>query len=527
MKKHNNKFILSPEKYQAVIFDLDGVITQTAKVHAEAWKEMFDDYLQKHAPEEGKVTLFDMGSDYRRYVDGKPRYEGVKSFLRSRGIELPYGSPLDSPEMETICGLGNRKNRLFHKKLEEQGVEVFSSSVKIIKQLRERGVKIAVVSSSKNCAAVLEAAGISGLFEVRVDGMDLKEGELQGKPSPDIFLEAARRLGVESGRSIVVEDALAGVEAGKRGGFGLVIGVDREDNAQDLRESGADVVVTDLSEISVKRESSVSPSNLKDLPSALENIQKIQERLKGSRLALFLDYDGTLTPIVRRPEMAVLSEDMRNTVERLTRQCFVAVISGRDLADVKKLVGISSLHYAGSHGFDISGPEGKHLENQMGTDFLPDLEKAEKKIQPRIDGIPGAHIERKKFSRAVHYREVDEENVGKVEEAVDEAVEIFPSLRKSYGKKVFEIQPKINWDKGKALLWILQALHLDKPDVLPLYIGDDVTDEDAFCVLAEKGIGIVVGEETRPTYARFKLKDPDGVRQFFQQLMLILEGENR
>ena len=235
---------------QAVIFDLDGVVTRTAEVHAEAWKHLFDEYLAARAQRLGEpFRPFDRSSDYRRFVDGKPRYEGVASFLGSRGIDLPFGSPEDPEESETVCGLGNRKNRYFLEALAKSGVEPYPTTLELIAALRYRGVRTAVVSSSRNCAAVLNAAGIEGLFDAKVDGVDAAELGLPGKPDPAVFLDAARRLGVDPAHAAVVEDAIAGVEAGRRGAFALVVGVDREAQSAALAAAGADVVVSDLAEL--------------------------------------------------------------------------------------------------------------------------------------------------------------------------------------------------------------------------------------------------------------------------------------
>jgi alpha,alpha-trehalase len=235
---------------EAVIFDLDGVVTRTAEVHAEAWKQLFDGYLAARARRSGEpFRPFDRSSDYRRFVDGKPRYEGVASFLESRGIELPFGSPEDPEESETVCGLGNRKNRYFREALARGGVGAYPTTLELIAALRGRGVRTAVVSSSRNCAAVLEAAGIEGLFDAKVDGVDAAELGLPGKPDPAVFLDAARRLGVDPAHAAVVEDAIAGVEAGRRGAFALVVGVDREAQSAALAAAGADVVVSDLAEL--------------------------------------------------------------------------------------------------------------------------------------------------------------------------------------------------------------------------------------------------------------------------------------
>jgi len=238
---------ITRDKYDAVLFDLDGVITDTANIHAACWKQMFDAYLQKRAAERGEpFRPFEIATDYRLYVDGKPRFDGVRDFLTSRGIQLPEGSPDDPPQAETVGGLGNRKNDLVNKVIEEGGVEPYEGSVKLIHQLRHQGFKIAVVTSSQNCEAVLKAAKLDTLFEVRVDGNMIRAQHLAGKPAPDTFLAAARRLGVEPARAVVVEDAISGVQAGCSGHFGLVIGVARKGNAEELRQQGAHLVVNDL-----------------------------------------------------------------------------------------------------------------------------------------------------------------------------------------------------------------------------------------------------------------------------------------
>ncbi len=524
-QEERGKVIILSSRIQAGIFDLDGVITQTARIHASAWKEMFDEYLRAHNAGHDQMKPFDIETDYSRYVDGKPRYGGVESFLESRGILLPYGSPEDAPDKETICGLGNRKNQLFRQKIREQGVDTYPAAVEFIHLLRKKEIKTAVVSSSKNCPIILESAGLTGLFDVKVDGNDLDDYDLKGKPDPDIFLEAAHRLNVEPERSMVFEDALSGIQAGKQGGFGWVIGVARKNNASSLEKEGADAVIEDFSQIVLNSPEGEKHIQIEKLPSALENLPEIKSRLKDKRLALFLDYDGTLTPIVRRPEMAVLSEEMRDTVKDAADNFFVAIISGRDLTDVRKLVGIPTLCYAGSHGFDITGPEGKHLEYKKGEDFRPQLEKAEQEITTRLKTIEGAHVESKKFSFAVHFREVSPEEEPEIARIVDEVVAEFPDLRKSGGKKVFEIQPDLDWNKGKALLWLLEAFHLDTPEVLPAYIGDDITDEDAFEVLTDKGIGIVVGENGRASAALYRLRDPEEVRLFLQELGSMVKGD--
>ena len=241
---------MSKYKFDAVIFDLDGVITKTALVHSRAWKKMFDDYLKERAEKlREEFKEFTHATDYLTYVDGKPRYKGVESFLLSRGIELPYGDPSDEFEAETICGVGNRKNFAFNEILKIEGVEVYNSTVSLIKKLKAEKIKVGVASSSKNCEAVLKAAGLLDLMETRVDGVVSAEFGLHGKPEPDIFTTACDNLGVDYDRAVVVEDAVSGVQAGKKGNFGLVLGIAQENNEKELKKNGADIVVKDIAEI--------------------------------------------------------------------------------------------------------------------------------------------------------------------------------------------------------------------------------------------------------------------------------------
>jgi beta-phosphoglucomutase family hydrolase len=239
-----------PDAITALLFDLDGVLTKTAVVHDKAWKQTFDEFLKKRAEAEGEgFKEFDPDSDYNEYVDGKPRYDGVRSFLLSRGIELPEGDPDDPPDAETVCGLGNRKNELVLKLIEKDGVEPYEGSVRFVEAARAAGLRRAVVSASANCKDVLEAAGIADLFEARIDGVVTDERHLKGKPAPDTYLAGAEALGVEPAAACVFEDAVAGVEAGAAGHFGHVVGVDRVHHAAALREHGADVVVDDLGDL--------------------------------------------------------------------------------------------------------------------------------------------------------------------------------------------------------------------------------------------------------------------------------------
>jgi beta-phosphoglucomutase family hydrolase len=244
------RIAITPERYDAVLFDMDGVITDTASIHATSWKTMFDEFLNKWAPAHSQpFRAFDINYDYKFSVDGKPRYQGVRDFLSSRRIVLPDGTPEDPASAETVCGLGNRKNELVNERLASSGVNAYPGTVAFILYLRRTGVKTAVVTSSQNCRQVLQAARLEDLFDARVDGDVIEKEHLAGKPAPDSFLRAAQMLGTLPRRAVVIEDALSGVRAGARGGFALVVGVDRKGNAEELKAQGAHIVVRDVAEL--------------------------------------------------------------------------------------------------------------------------------------------------------------------------------------------------------------------------------------------------------------------------------------
>src|SRR5918996_349537 len=250
------------------------------------------------------------------------------------------------------------------------------------------------------------------------------------------------------------------------------------------------------------------------IPSALQHVQEIAR--SGNRLAVFLDYDGTLTPIVSHPENAWLSESMRQTLRSLAARVPVAILSGRDLDDVRGRVLVDGIVYAGSHGFDIAATGG--LRRELGVEYLPVLDAAETELRDALDEISGAQLERKHFSVAAHYRNVNDNDAFRVGLAVDSVAARHPELRRIDGKKVYELLPAIDWNKGKAVLWLLETLDLVRGKVLPIFIGDDRTDEDAFRALEKRGVGILVSEQPQPTTARYSLKNPDEVERFLRTL---------
>ncbi len=523
---------MSELSFKSVIFDLDGVITKTASVHAKAWKEMFDEYLRMRAERDNTDFSEFRQEDYLTYVDGKPRYEGVKSFLTSRGIDIPFGDAKDSEDTETVCGLGNKKNTKFRQVLAQQKPQIYTSTVDLIRTLKEKGVRIGVASSSKNCRYILQAAGLEELFGSRVDGVVSSELGLQGKPEGDIFVQAAFHLQTAPRESVVVEDATSGVTAGRNGGFRLVIGIARSKNTQELIEAGADIVVEDMAAIDVdwiqgwfnrapaygfaeNPHSKEQKAGIAIHPAHKRNLSSFPF---GKDPVFFLDYDGTLTPIVDRPEMAVLSDAMREVVRKLSRKYKTAIVSGRMREDVENLVGIEGLFYAGSHGFDIKGPDFSLIESHAEA-TLGIVAELIRKLKQRLDGIEGLLVEEKKFSVAVHYRCVAESKRAGIKAVIDEMLKGEVRLRLMEGKMVYEILPAFDWNKGKAIRWIMKALDISWNAAGVVYIGDDVTDEDAFRVVGPRGTAILVSDQERPSSADFYLKSPAEAKKFFESLL--------
>jgi len=504
--------IIPTARITALLVDLDGVVTRTASVHAQAWKRLFDEFLRQRAERLGEeFTAFDASRDYNAHVDGKPRYRGVADFLAARGIELPHGEPGDEPGFDTVCALGNAKQRYFVETLHEEGAAVFEDAVDLLDRARAAGMRLAVVTSSANCSEVLAAAGLEGVFEAQVDGNDGQRLGLSGKPDADSFVLGTERLGLPPLQAAVLEDAVAGVEAGRNGAFGWVVGVDRVGHGDDLAAAGADLVSADLAGLELA-DRPVPPRPLADTTAV--------DRLLGDRRpAVFLDYDGTLTPIVARPELAVLDDAVRDTLRRLGERLPVAILSGRKREDVAALVGIDTLYYAGSHGFDIAGPGGLEQRYAGAEALVPVIAAIAGKLQQRLASIEGVIVEDKEFALAVHYRQVAPERVDEIRTAVEHVVAGHAGLRVAGGKKVFEIRPALDWHKGRALLWLGDTLGLDSDTDMAVYIGDDETDEDAFAAIERDGLGLRVGAPGEPSRARYCVPDTAAVHAFLQRLL--------
>ncbi len=437
---------LDPVRHQAVLFNLDGVLTATATVHAAAWRQLFDTY---------------------------PATAGVR---------------------------------------------VFADVVKLLESLREHDVRTAVITASRNCVSVLERAGLSALTDVRVDGVIADELGLAGKPDPAMLCEATRRLGVTPSVSVLVEDSPAGVEAGRRGGFALVIGVDRAGRPDRLRRAGADAVITELTEITISPDPPGGAARrLSEIPGALTCWDELAARLRDHRLVVLCDFDGTLAPIERDPATVQLPAASREALRGLAARCPTGVLSGRDLRDVRRRVGLDGMWYAGSHGFELVGPQGEVSVHEDGESALPDLDRAEGQLAGEFEGVPGVLVDRKRFALAVHYRNAEPGAVGSVQAAVRQVADRLPNLKLTYGRMVSELVPDVDWNKGRALLWLLDHLRQSEPDeagsveVVPLYAGDDFTDEDALRVVRDRGVGIVVRSSEhgdRRTWACYAVDGP-------------------
>lgn len=501
-------------RFDAFIFDLDGVLTDTARLHARAWKETFDEFLEKRSadPRESQEP-FRIRDDYLEYVDGKSREDGVRSFLKSRRIDLPAGSPDQGPEKQTVVGLARRKNRRFLEILMREGAETFPDTVRVLNELRGSGFRLAVISASRNARTVLESVGLQDRFAARVDGKTAAEEELAGKPAPDVFLAAARRLNVEPARTVVVEDSIAGVEAARHGEFGWTIGISRDRHPERILKAGADLATRSLDCLQIF---AGRATPIEALPSAREGLKGLLAAVGQRPLVLCLDFDGTLSPIVDRPEEAELPAATREVLARLAGRRPLAILSGRGLDDLRRRVDLDSLYLAGSHGFRLAAPGGRVHEREEGKPFLNALDRAQEQLEEALGDLPGVQVERKRYSVAVHYRRAGEEAARRAEEATARIAGEGEGLKRTGGKMIHELRPEVDWHKGRALEWLLDIL--DLPNAYPLYLGDDETDEDAFAAVRPTGSGILVRGRSGSTAARFALEDPQDVRCFLEEL---------
>ena len=383
------------------------------------------------------------------------------------------------------------------------GTPLFGATVDLARKCRGIGVAAAAYSSSPQCRQALKFARIDDLFGVCVDGIAGARGTAEN-PDPAVLLEVIRRLGVRPQRCVVIENSTAGVAAARAGGFALVIGIDGT-GAETLASHGADVVLADLADVAVR----TGDKRISQLPNALKSYGQLIGITSARESVLFLDYDGTLSPIVSDPGAARLVDGADEALELVSAVCPVAILSGRDLADVRGRVGIPGLWYAGSHGFELVGPDGTHHCNDAAAVFVPVLAGAAAELSQALAQIPGVRVEHKRFAVAVHYREVAPERVVEIV-SVAHQLGSRAGLRVTGGRMVVELRPDLDWDKGTTLAWIRDRID-PSGSLLPIYIGDDLTDEDAFDAVKFDGIGIVVGHDEdgdRRTAAHFSLQSP-------------------
>lgn len=470
--------------HDAVIVGLDNVVDKATRVHAAAWTKFLDDYLTRRPQRTGEDHCPLTHDDYRRFLAGKP--DGVADFLAARGIRLPPGSPTDLTD-DTVYGLQNLERQTFLQLL-NTGVPEGKSIASFARRLQVAGVRVAAHTSHRNYGHTLDATGLAEVFAVFVDGAVTAELGLPAEPNPAGLIETAKRLGANPGRCVVIDSCQTGLRAGRNGGFALVIAVDAHGDAENLLSSGADAVVADLAAVTVGS----GDAAISTIPDALQVYSQLKRLLTGRRPAVFLDFDGTLSDIVERPEAATLVDGAAEALRALAAQCPVAVISGRDLADVRNRVKVDGLWLAGSHGFELVAPDGSHHQNAAATAAIDGLAEAAAQLADALREIAGAVVEHKRFAVAVHYRNVADDSVDNLIAAVRRLGHA-AGLRVTTGRKVVELRPDIAWDKGKALDWIGERLGPAEvgPDLrLPIYIGDDLTDEDALmpCVSPVSGL---------------------------------------
>lgn len=502
----------------AAIFDLDGVITDTASVHARAWKTTFDAFLEARDKD---FKPFDIEKDYHEFIDGKPRHEGVKSFLQSRDIELPAGSPKDEGEKDTVHGLGNRKNALYNELLEKEGFTIYKDAVERLKQWKAAGIKTAIVSSSKNCKKVLELAQLEHLFNVRVDGVTSEELNLKGKPEPDIFLEAVKRLHVVPQRAVIFEDAIAGVKAGAQGKFACVVGVERKQRKNMLKQHGATEIITSFREIDILVESLPQQFSWDKITSALEHAPEISNKLASKTLCLFISDEVIDPPEESKHEKDRKLKEVRDVLKTLAHHAIVAIIGEHDLSDLKEKLKLNSLYYAGCKGLDISGPD---MKIQLGKEAIPQLDQLQEALKANENGTPAPECSRKRLLLLCRLSE-DEKQAAAQKAYCGKLVAQHDRLRLDERNGELFIHPKINWNKAKTLGLLLEEIEPDETDLLPVYLGNEKKDEEVFHFLFKQGLGIKVGDDGLQSFAKYKLSSFDEVSKFLYVLSDIITKE--
>ena len=511
MNQENNS---SENKLKAIVFDIDAIL-DTERLHKSVWIQTINDFLIKNYPEKALISE----KEYYNFIEGKQKIERIKNFLDSRNISLSYGGHEDPPGDKSICALENQKSRLFNQMLIDTSAKYHTHIYNRVMEWKEAGIATAVVSSDEHFNKMPDTEDFKKLFNVKVDGTTVKKMGLKEKPEADLFMEAVKQLGLSPAQCALFDSTVSGLQAASKASFGLVAGIPGESNAKELSENGADLIVNDFDELDLLNDPEIKARFENPIPPFASEYTKIGELFHDKIPVLFLDYDGTLTPIVKRPEDAILSDEMHEVLKACASRLHVAVVSGRDMDDLRNRVNIDEIIYAGSHGFRISGPGGLFMEHEKSASLLPHLDQAEIQLQQLFHGkYKGVQIERKRYAIAVHFRNAGKEDIPGIKNQVYELVEKTPGFKTGEGKMILEIKPDIDWHKGKAVNWILEKLELtDRKKYLPVYIGDDVTDEDAYETLSEWGIGIQVGPGPVPSASKYRLKNIYQVRIFLKE----------
>jgi alpha,alpha-trehalase len=513
----NPPVVIDPRYHDAVIFQVDGVLADAAAVQHRAWASVFDDYLERRPAYGGEDHSPVTDDDYRQLVDGKPRPEGVADFLASRGISLPGGVPSDTGD-GTIYGLVNRQKRLYADLLD--GVlPPFGAMVALMRNLLGIDVAAMAVHASSPGRQLSKVAGVDSLLDVEIGGTAAEWLGIADNPWPAVapettnILDAARELGVRPHRTVVVGDSEAGLSAGCDAGFALVIGVDSSERADGVIQWGADVVVADLADIAVR----TGDKRISEIPNALQSYAQLAGIAIGRKSALFLNYDVALSRVASNSDTVALVDGAAQALKSLAGLFPIVVVSGRELAEIRDLVGIPGIWYAGSHGFELAGPDGSHREYEAGTVAVPALAGAAAALRGALEQIPGVRIVHTRFAVEVHYRDVASERVGEIV-ATTRRLGQRNRLRIATGPTRIELRPQVDCGKGTMLAWIQS--HIDGSNsAVPIYIGGDISDEDAFEAVQLGGIGIAVRQEEdgdRRTAARFVLDGPDQVREVLE-----------
>lgn len=492
---------------KGIVFDLDGVLTNTAKLHAAAWEKVFNEFLSDRGEKP-----FVRGEDYRRYLDGKPREDGIRSFLNSREITV---------NENLISTLGKKKNEYYLEYLHAWGPMLIEDSFSFVLRMFHNSIPMAVVSSSRNASLILKQTGLDRFIKILVDPSRDESEKLDGKPSPDYFLKACELMKVSPLECYMVEDAISGIEAGVKAKFKKVIGIKVTNDPlgmQELKTAGANEVVSSLWDIS-----------------GLEDILRIQDAYRSfdhlflhkNNYFLFLDFDGTISEIVEDPSEARPVSGVTEIISKLAERMPVCIITGRDTPVIRNLIKLPHIYYSGCHGFEISGPGNYHFDLKEARELIPLFDEAQDYFSHEFDLLEGIVIERKKFGLAFHYRKIhDEKTVNEIVQKVQDYCQGHQEFKLKPGEEVIEMLPNIDWDKGKSLQKLYDVLKLSRSELPPLYFGDGQTDEDAFREMLTWGEPVLVGAQQKPTLARHHLNGPKETKRFLEKILSTLENRS-